>query len=200
MNRTLLEAVRTVNRIEDVIGSHVRLRKSGAQFVGRCPFHEDRTPSFSVHPAKQLFYCHGCQAGGDVFEFIRLRFRCSFPDALGHLAERAGINARRFRPSPEFRELVAKQQAQAAQRNAFERFLNERIEAVSQKLRTLGRAAVHAEDCLRAGESDPEVHNLAWAALERYLAFEARVEREGLCDVNMIREEWEQRKNAATAA
>ena len=86
-----IEAVRALSPIEQVISEHVRLRRSGAQLLGRCPFHADKTPSFSVHPAKQVFHCHGCGAGGDVFQFVQTslamrlsRFGCSPGRASRH--------------------------------------------------------------------------------------------------------------------
>ncbi|MBN1492124.1 MAG: DNA primase [Phycisphaerae bacterium] len=78
--------------IVDVIGSYVVLRQAGANLKGLCPFHEEKTPSFNVHPAKQIFKCFGCGAGGDVFNFIQLREKVSFLEARAILADRAGIS------------------------------------------------------------------------------------------------------------
>jgi hypothetical protein len=75
--------------------------------------------------------------------------------------------------------------------------INERIETINRQYRSLGRAATHAENCLRAGESDAYAQELAWAALERYRLFEARVEREGLCDLEFLKSEWSQLRDAA---
>ena len=66
---------------------YTRLRRSGRQFVGLCPFHQERHPSFCVHPEKKLFYCFGCGAGGDVFDFVKRVKACDFPDALRIIAE-----------------------------------------------------------------------------------------------------------------
>lgn len=88
-----VEAIRAASPIVEVIGEHVHLRSTGTQFVGLCPFHSEKTPSFVVNPAKQVFFCHGCHAGGDVFHFVGMRLHLSFREAAEYLAERAGIAA-----------------------------------------------------------------------------------------------------------
>ncbi len=192
-----VEAVRMMNAIQDIIGEHIELRKSGAQLVGKCPFHGDGMPSFSVNPAKQVFFCHGCRVGGDVITFVRLLHKSTFREAVEFLAARAGLKFEGFTAPPELIAKVSEMKAKRQEREDFERFLNHRIEAINRKYRALGRAATHAEDCLRAGESDPYVHDLAWDALKRFIDFEARIEREGLCDPDIIRSEWEQKRAAA---
>jgi hypothetical protein len=102
-----------------------------------------------------------------------------------------------FKPSPELTAKVAAIKSQREDALTFKRFCDERIKAVNQQYRSLARAATHAEDCLRAGESDPYVHDLAWDALQRFIDFEARIEREGLCDLDVLRHEWESRRVAA---
>jgi DNA primase len=192
----LIEAVRAVNAIEQVIAEHVQLRRSGAELLGRCPFHEDKTPSFSVRPAKGVFCCHGCDAGGDVFRFIQLLHKCGFREAVSHLAKRAGIELDGFKPSPELTAKVQARRAEHEEELQFKRFCDERIEAVNRRYRSLGRAATNAEDYLRTGQTDPYLHDLAWNAIERFLSFEIQVDREGLCDVNILRAEWSQRRAA----
>lgn len=76
----------------DLVSEQVALKRAGRDFVGLCPFHQEKTPSFSVSPAKQIFKCFGCGAGGDVFTFIQLREGVSFVEALRILADRAGID------------------------------------------------------------------------------------------------------------
>jgi DNA primase len=193
----MIEAIKDLSPIEHVIGEHVQLRRTGAELIGRCPFHEDRTPSFAVNPGKGVFRCHGCQAGGGVLEFVKLLHGLSFRRAIEHLAIQAGIQIEEFKPSPE---LAAKVQAIKTKREdelAFKQFSNQRIAAVNERYRDLARAARHAEECLRAGESDPYIQEIAWAALERYRLFEARIEREGLCDLNVLRTEWSKLRDAA---
>jgi DNA primase len=78
--------------IVDLVGSYVSLRRAGANFKGLCPFHEEKTPSFTVHPAKQIFKCFGCGAGGDVFTFVQLKEHVDFLEARRILADRAGVS------------------------------------------------------------------------------------------------------------
>ena len=86
-----IEAVREANPIEDVIGSYVHLQRKGSSLMGLCPFHNEKTPSFSVTPHKQIFYCFGCHAGGNVFTFLMKYENMTFPESVRALAERAGI-------------------------------------------------------------------------------------------------------------
>ena len=74
-----------------VIGDYVRLKKSGQNFTGLCPFHGEKTPSFAVHPVKQIFHCFGCGKGGDVFTFVMEMEKCQFPEAVRLVAEKCGI-------------------------------------------------------------------------------------------------------------
>ena len=82
-----------------VVGEYVRLKKSGQNFTGLCPFHSEKTPSFAVHPVKQIYHCFGCGAGGDVFKFVMEMDRCEFPEAIRTVAEKCGIAL----PSPRER-------------------------------------------------------------------------------------------------
>lgn len=79
------------NDIGDVIGDYVKLERKGSGYMGRCPFHNEKTPSFSVHEGKQIFKCFGCGKGGNVVNFIMYAENLSYPEALEFLAERAGI-------------------------------------------------------------------------------------------------------------
>lgn len=88
----LVEEVRTKNDIVDVVSGYVRLQKKGANHWGCCPFHNEKTPSFSVNGAKQMYHCFGCGAGGNVFTFVMNYENYTFPEAIKHLAERAGVN------------------------------------------------------------------------------------------------------------
>lgn len=87
----LVEEVRSRNNIVDVIGSYVRLQKKGSSYFGLCPFHNEKSPSFSVSPNKQMYYCFGCGAGGNVFTFIMEYEALTFVEAMKTLAERAGM-------------------------------------------------------------------------------------------------------------
>ena len=86
-----VEDVRAAADIVKIVGDYVQLRKAGANMMGLCPFHQEKTPSFAVHPAKQIFHCFGCGVGGDVFKFIMLVENLTFPEALERLADKVGI-------------------------------------------------------------------------------------------------------------
>lgn len=87
----LVEEVRSANDIVDVISGYVRLQKKGSTYFGLCPFHNEKTPSFSVSPGKQMYYCFGCGAGGNVLTFLMQYENYTFPEAMEALADRAGI-------------------------------------------------------------------------------------------------------------
>lgn len=87
----LIEEVRSRNDIVDVIGGYVRLQKKGSSYFGLCPFHNEKTGSFSVTPGKQMFYCFGCGAGGNVFTFLMKYENFTFGEAMQTLADRVGI-------------------------------------------------------------------------------------------------------------
>lgn len=87
----LIEEVRSKNDIVDVIGGYVRLQKKGSSYFGLCPFHNEKTGSFSVTPSKQMFYCFGCGAGGNVFTFLMKYENYTFGEAMQTLADRVGI-------------------------------------------------------------------------------------------------------------
>ena len=80
--------------IQDVVAEHVTLKRRGVRWVGLCPFHSEKTPSFTVSPERGLFKCFGCGKGGDVFSFVQLRENVSFMEAMRHLADRAGVDFR----------------------------------------------------------------------------------------------------------
>src|SRR5579864_1100137 len=86
-----LEEIRTRADIVEVIGAHVRLKRAGRNFVGLCPFHNEKTPSFSVNPERGFFHCFGCGAGGTVFNFVMRTEGLSFPEAIESLARRYGV-------------------------------------------------------------------------------------------------------------
>jgi len=88
----LIEEIKSRNDIVSVVGQYVRLdKRSSANLFGLCPFHNEDTPSFSVSPSKQIFYCFGCHKGGNVITFIREIEKCTWPQALKILADRVGV-------------------------------------------------------------------------------------------------------------
>ena len=87
----VIEEVRMKNDIVDVISGYVRLQKKGSSYFGLCPFHNEKSPSFSVSPGKQMYYCFGCGAGGNVFTFVMEYENFTFIEAVKYLAERAGV-------------------------------------------------------------------------------------------------------------
>lgn len=94
----IVEEVRAGNDIVDVIGSYIKLQKKGANYMGLCPFHGEKTASFSVSGSRQMYHCFGCGVGGNVFTFVMEYENFSFPEAIRHLAERAGVKL----PEEEF--------------------------------------------------------------------------------------------------
>ena len=99
------EKVKQQADIVRVIGEYVRLKKSGQSFTGLCPFHQEKTPSFNVHPVRQIYHCFGCGVGGDVFKFVMEMDKIPFPEAIRTVAEKCGIAIPRPRErSPEERK------------------------------------------------------------------------------------------------
>jgi DNA primase len=99
------EKVKQQADIVRVVGEYVRLKKTGKDFSGLCPFHQEKTPSFTVSPIKQIFYCFGCGKGGDVYNFVMDMEKCEFPEAVKVVAEKCGIAIPRQKErSPEERK------------------------------------------------------------------------------------------------
>src|SRR5260370_27341168 len=102
---TLAEAGSFAERVKQqadivrVVGEYVQLKKAGKNFRGLCPFHSEKTPSFNVHPTRQIYHCFGCGKGGDIFNFVMEMERCEFPDALRLVAEKCGISIPKAKPS-----------------------------------------------------------------------------------------------------
>ena len=102
----IIEEVRNKNDIVDVIGSYVKIQKKGSSYFGLCPFHNEKSPSFSVSGHKQIYYCFGCGAGGNVIRFIMNYENYTFQEAVKYLAERAGVAL----PEVEFTEEARQKQ------------------------------------------------------------------------------------------
>ncbi|WP_035767761.1 DNA primase [Butyrivibrio sp. NC2002] len=101
----IIEEVRSRNDIVDIVGQYVSLKRTGANYVGLCPFHNEKSPSFSVSPSKQMFYCFGCRVGGNVFSFLMKYDNLTFTEAVKELADRAGVKLPEEDESPEARRI-----------------------------------------------------------------------------------------------
>jgi DNA primase len=99
-----VERVKEASDIVEVISAHTDLRRSGTRFTGLCPFHDERSPSFSVDPAEKLYHCFGCGVGGDVIKFVEEKEGLSFPDAVEALADRYGVELEREAEDPQAEE------------------------------------------------------------------------------------------------
>ena len=88
---TTIDEILKRTDIVDLISSYLSLKQAGKDYVGLCPFHNEKTPSFSVSPQKQLYYCFGCGAKGDAIQFLMEYFSLSFVDALKELSQKAGV-------------------------------------------------------------------------------------------------------------
>ena len=102
-DNSVVNQVQQANDIVDVISEHVSLTRRGKEMVGLCPFHDDHRPSMYVNPAKQIFKCFACGAGGDAFKFVQMRENLTFPQAIERLAERVGIRL----PTPNRKSQIA---------------------------------------------------------------------------------------------
>jgi DNA primase len=111
INQDDVEAVRERTDIVGLIQQYVGLKKQGRAFSGLCPFHTEKTPSFTVDPAKQVYYCFGCQAGGNAFHFLMGVESLTFPESVERLAKQAGINLRYEGRSAEDRKSASRRQA-----------------------------------------------------------------------------------------
>ncbi len=102
----IVEEVRMKNDIVDVVSGYVKIQKKGSSYFGLCPFHNEKSPSFSVSPSRQMYYCFGCGAGGNVFTFVMEYENYSFPEAIKYLAEKAGVSL----PEAEYSEEMKKRE------------------------------------------------------------------------------------------
>ena len=120
-----------------VVGEYVRLKKSGQNFSGLCPFHSEKTPSFAVHPVKQIYHCFGCGVGGDVFKFVMEMEKISFPESIRAVAEKCGIAV------PQSRERSPEERRENQQRTSLVEMHREAAAFFAQQLNSTpeGRAA-----------------------------------------------------------
>jgi DNA primase len=126
--QSFVDEVRAVADIVTVISDHVSLRKAGARYKGLCPFHGEKTPSFSVNRDSGLFYCFGCGAGGDVFKFVEMQEKLGFTDAVRHLAQRFGIAVPELDASEQGRENAAEREALLKAHEIAAQFFQEQLD------------------------------------------------------------------------
>jgi len=129
-----ISEIKNTANIVEVVSEVVLLKKTGKNYIGLCPFHSEKTPSFTVSQAKQIFYCFGCAAGGNVFSFLMKHDGISFPDAAKILARRYGIDIPVRTMSPEQkRRMSQRENLLAVNRQAMEFFRKQLLDAVSGK-------------------------------------------------------------------
>ena len=123
--------------IVEMVSEVVHLKKAGKNFVGLCPFHTEKTPSFTVSPEKQIFYCFGCGAGGNIFSFLMKNDGLAFPEAARSLARRYGIDIPR-------RSLTPEQKKRMGERESLLKINRQAMDFFSRALRrgTSGQAAM----------------------------------------------------------
>lgn len=122
-----LEALRERVSIVDVAAEHMQVRRAGRRFVARCPFHDEKTASFSLEPTKNLFHCFGCQEGGDVFTLVQKLEGLDFAEAAERLASRFGVTLRYEELSPKRREEIAKRRKMTEAMAAAASFFHETL-------------------------------------------------------------------------
>ena len=162
-NEDIVEEVRGRNDIVDVISGYIGLKKKGSSYFGLCPFHNEKSPSFSVSREKQMYYCFGCGAGGNVFTFIMEYENFTFPETLKMLAERVGVDLPEVELSEEekreadYKTILREMNRKAANyfyillhsergRNAYEYLTNRGITKETIKKFGLGYADVYSDD------------------------------------------------------
>ena len=148
-----IERVREAANIVEIVSAHTDLRKQGVRYVGLCPFHDERTPSFSVKPDEGFYYCFGCEAGGDTIGFVQEKEGLTFPDAVESLAERYGVEIEVEQEDPKAEEARRRRGrlSEALQRASafYESFLWESEKAASARTYLTGERGL-GEEVLRS--------------------------------------------------
>ncbi len=162
-NEDIVEEVRVRNDIVDIISGYVSLKKKGASYFGLCPFHNEKSPSFSVSRDKQMYYCFGCGAGGNVFTFIMEYENFTFPETLKMLAERAGMElpeaelSKEEKRASDYKTMLREMNRQAANyfylllhsergKNAYDYLTDRGITKETIKKFGLGYADIYSDD------------------------------------------------------
>ena len=129
-----ISEIRNTTDIVDIISDVVSLKKAGKNYIGLCPFHSEKTPSFNVSPDKQIFHCFGCGIGGDVFSFLMKHDGLSFPEAVRIVATRYGIEIPTQRLSPgQKRKINERENLLNVNRQAMNYFRHSLLERASGK-------------------------------------------------------------------
>ena len=173
----LVQEILDKTDIVSVIGEHVRLTKKGSRWVGLCPFHAEKSPSFSVDADKGLFYCFGCQKGGSTVQFLMELDKLSFPEAMEELAKRAGLPLElEEAPSEEEKEKKALLELYDRLRGTFHWFLTENPAGslARERVRTRGLSDAIVEE-FQLGYAPPERRWLFQFLFQRlFLKFSVR--------------------------
>jgi len=110
MNSNVIDQIREAVNLVEVVGRYISLRKAGARYIGSCPFHEEKTPSFSVEPSKGLWICYGCHEGGNVYNFLQRIEGATFPKVLEQLSQETGISTKGDGRRPPTRAAITERQ------------------------------------------------------------------------------------------
>ena len=144
-----IEQVVATADIVEVVGQYTDLKKAGANYSGRCPFHEERTPSFSVNPSEKLYYCFGCGAGGNLIGFVMAKENMDFPEAVEYLADKYGV-------ALEYEESSARGDAERRRRERLRALLEQATVYYERVLRE-AKAAAPAREYLEGRGLSEEV-------------------------------------------
>ena len=180
--QTFIEDLRRQADIVRIIQDYVTLKKTGANWVARCPFHKETKPSFSVNPSKAIFYCFGCQKGGSVFNFVMEIERVTFPEAVRIVAEKSGVKLPR---------LVDDSRFEARKREADDVIELNRWALAwwQQQLQSKGAPAQAAREYLDSREVDEETRQTFHIgfAPDSWDALSAHLRRKGATDAQIVR-------------
>lgn len=133
VEENIISEIQKQNDIVELIGEHVVLQKRGKNFVGLCPFHNEKTPSFSVSPEKQVYYCFGCGRGGNIFTFLMDYYKINFRQSLELLAERANIPLKKEELSSEKKKLLEEKERLLSILNLAADFYSENLYSIAGK-------------------------------------------------------------------
>jgi DNA primase len=158
--QSFIDEVRSAADIVTVVSDYVSLRKAGTAYKGLCPFHAEKSPSFSVNRDRGFFHCFGCNAGGDVFKFVELQEKVNFTDAVRQLAQRFGIPVPELESSDEGRESTAEREALLTMHDVAAAYFREQLaapgaESIRTYLREGRRLTPATVDALGLGYAPP---------------------------------------------